>query len=209
MVASATQGSSNPIYISRLHVRNYRSIVDAEFTFDPQCNILIGQNNSGKSNIMRALNVALGRDGDRISVDDYNDPKEDVLIKVTVKGLSQTSNVMKSLSETYQDAKYTLEEQEFTLGLLYPTVAKRLEDKAKREATSKRLTTTPHDDQPGELTDTEPYRMNPRYGAVYKLLPTVLPERRNKYDINGNLDFFATTNAPHLASSLRADLTLV
>lgn len=45
--------------ISRVHIENYRSIKSLDFDPGSYC-VLIGENNSGKSNILRALNLALG-----------------------------------------------------------------------------------------------------------------------------------------------------
>src|SRR5690606_26401653 len=41
--------------IKRLKTKNYRSLEDLEVTFNPHYNALSGKNNSGKSNIIRAL----------------------------------------------------------------------------------------------------------------------------------------------------------
>lgn len=45
--------------IQRIHIENFRSIKTLDFEPGPYC-VLIGENNSGKSNILRALNLALG-----------------------------------------------------------------------------------------------------------------------------------------------------
>jgi predicted ATP-dependent endonuclease of OLD family len=45
--------------IARLRIRNYRSIQNLDLTLSP-INAFIGPNNSGKSNILRALNLLLG-----------------------------------------------------------------------------------------------------------------------------------------------------
>ncbi len=45
--------------IDRMKIHNYRSIKDLELSFG-EINALIGANNSGKSNIMKALNIVLG-----------------------------------------------------------------------------------------------------------------------------------------------------
>ncbi len=45
--------------IARVHIENYRSIKELDFKPGPYC-VLIGENNSGKSNILRALSIALG-----------------------------------------------------------------------------------------------------------------------------------------------------
>src|SRR5690348_679695 len=45
--------------IRRLYIENYRSIETLDLTFS-SVNALVGANNSGKSNILRALNIVLG-----------------------------------------------------------------------------------------------------------------------------------------------------
>jgi putative ATP-dependent endonuclease of OLD family len=45
--------------IKRIHIENFRSIKMLDFEPGQYC-VLIGENNSGKSNILRALNLALG-----------------------------------------------------------------------------------------------------------------------------------------------------
>lgn len=45
--------------IQRVHIENFRSIKELDFFPDDYC-VLIGENNSGKTNILRALNLALG-----------------------------------------------------------------------------------------------------------------------------------------------------
>lgn len=45
--------------IRRIHIENYRSIEDLDLEFS-SVNALVGANNSGKSNILRALNLVLG-----------------------------------------------------------------------------------------------------------------------------------------------------
>jgi predicted ATP-dependent endonuclease of OLD family len=41
--------------LNRVQIKNYRSIKDIEINFDPPCRVLVGINESGKSNILNAL----------------------------------------------------------------------------------------------------------------------------------------------------------
>lgn len=43
--------------LSRVQIKNYLSIKDLEINFDPKCQILVGINESGKTNILKALNL--------------------------------------------------------------------------------------------------------------------------------------------------------
>ncbi len=41
--------------LNRVQIKNFRSIKDIEIDFDPSCRVLVGINESGKSNILNAL----------------------------------------------------------------------------------------------------------------------------------------------------------
>ena len=58
------------MYISKLIIKNYKSIKDEIFLFNKGINILVGKNNAGKSNIVSALNEILG---DKYSSTAYED----------------------------------------------------------------------------------------------------------------------------------------
>ena len=76
--------------IDRVEIENFRSIRRLQFTPRNQT-ILIGQNNAGKSNILRALNLVLGEawpSERHFSEDDFfnRDTSQDILIKVFFDG---------------------------------------------------------------------------------------------------------------------------
>lgn len=48
------------MYLSKLKIANFRAIKEAEINFQKGVNILIGENNSGKSTIIDALRICLG-----------------------------------------------------------------------------------------------------------------------------------------------------
>ncbi|OFV66966.1 MAG: chromosome segregation protein SMC [Candidatus Syntrophoarchaeum butanivorans] len=48
------------MYVSKLVVKGYRSLADVEINFNPGIDVIVGKNNAGKSNIIRALNSILG-----------------------------------------------------------------------------------------------------------------------------------------------------
>ena len=48
------------MHLSRLYIKNYRSIKELDLTFGKGKNVLVGRNNAGKSNIIRAINLILG-----------------------------------------------------------------------------------------------------------------------------------------------------
>ena len=46
------------MYLKRLYIRNFRSIKDLDLEFTDGKNVIVGRNNSGKSNIVAALDIA-------------------------------------------------------------------------------------------------------------------------------------------------------
>lgn len=48
------------MYLKRLYIRGFRSIHELDLEFKPGKNVIIGRNNSGKSNIIQALDIVLG-----------------------------------------------------------------------------------------------------------------------------------------------------
>ena len=45
------------MYISKIKIKNFKCFNDIEVEFDPNFNLIIGQNNSGKSTIFDALRL--------------------------------------------------------------------------------------------------------------------------------------------------------
>lgn len=58
------------MYISKLIIKNYKSIKDEVFIFNKGINVLVGKNNAGKSNIVSALNEILGDKYNTMSYED-------------------------------------------------------------------------------------------------------------------------------------------
>lgn len=48
------------MYLSRIHIENFKGIKNADFDFDRSINIIIGNNGTGKTSILEAAAVALG-----------------------------------------------------------------------------------------------------------------------------------------------------
>lgn len=71
------------MYLSRLFIQNYRSIKQIDLSFSPGKNVLVGRNNAGKSNIIKAINLVLGenspdyRKSDNLTADDFFSSKGD------------------------------------------------------------------------------------------------------------------------------------
>ena len=61
------------MYISNIHIQNYRGFQDLSVDFKDGINILIGPNNSGKSNLLRALALVFdGKSRKQLTVDDFH-----------------------------------------------------------------------------------------------------------------------------------------
>ncbi len=48
------------MYLSRVYIQNYRSIKELDLKFTQGKNVIVGRNNSGKSNILKAIDLILG-----------------------------------------------------------------------------------------------------------------------------------------------------
>ena len=48
------------MYLSRLYIENYRSIQKLDLKFSKGKNVIVGKNNAGKSNIIKAIDLILG-----------------------------------------------------------------------------------------------------------------------------------------------------
>jgi putative ATP-dependent endonuclease of the OLD family len=48
------------VFLSRVRIYNYRSIEQLELNFSRGKNVIVGKNNAGKSNVIRAIDLALG-----------------------------------------------------------------------------------------------------------------------------------------------------
>ena len=60
------------MYISNIHIQNYRRFQSLSVDFKDGINILIGPNNSGKSNLLRALALIFdGKSQKQLTVDDF------------------------------------------------------------------------------------------------------------------------------------------
>lgn len=60
------------MYISEIQIKNYRNFIDSKILFNQGLNIIIGHNNAGKTNLIKALQLVLDRNlKDKPSIDDF------------------------------------------------------------------------------------------------------------------------------------------
>jgi len=48
------------MHLARVHVQNFRNFRDFEATFLPGLNVIVGENNVGKTNLLDAIRLGLG-----------------------------------------------------------------------------------------------------------------------------------------------------
>ncbi len=61
------------MYISKINIKNFRNFVEQDILFNDGINVIIGPNNSGKTNLLKALSLVLDADGKkRLTSDDFN-----------------------------------------------------------------------------------------------------------------------------------------
>jgi predicted ATP-dependent endonuclease of OLD family len=65
------------MYLSKIEIKNYRNFSNSEITFQEGVNVIIGQNNSGKSNLLRALDLVIGSEfAKKPTVSDFFQPMD-------------------------------------------------------------------------------------------------------------------------------------
>lgn len=73
------------MYITKLYIRNFRNIGEAELDFDKDLNIFVGRNAQGKTNLCEAISVCLGGSFRRVRFSQYipaDDPKAEVAVRL-------------------------------------------------------------------------------------------------------------------------------
>lgn len=88
------------MYISSIEIQGLRGInKKTEVKFKEGINVIIGPNNSGKSTIIKALDLVFGRGNKTISIDDFNKNLDIESLKVNPPSISITVNIVESESE--------------------------------------------------------------------------------------------------------------
>lgn len=61
------------MYISKIHIKGFRNFKDKEVIFNDGVNVIIGHNNAGKSNLIKALSLVIDSQiSKRLEIDDFN-----------------------------------------------------------------------------------------------------------------------------------------
>lgn len=92
------------IFLSRIRISNFRSIEYLDIPLS-MTNVLIGANNCGKSNFLKAVNIALGQNK-TVSSDDIYIGKDEVLgktkcatVDIMLRPVDESNNIMSSFSD--------------------------------------------------------------------------------------------------------------
>ncbi len=85
--------------ITRLYVRGFRNIKEAELSFDDKLNIFVGRNAQGKTNLMEALSVCLGGSFRHVRFNQYipvSDSSAEVFIRLCFRDddITERENVI-------------------------------------------------------------------------------------------------------------------
>lgn len=67
--------------LSEVHIENFRSIESLTLRLG-KCSVLVGKNNSGKSNVLKAINLVLGEKFIKLTKNDFYNKEEDRIIKI-------------------------------------------------------------------------------------------------------------------------------
>ena len=92
------------IIITKVRIENFRSIASLDLSLS-MTNVLIGANNSGKSNFLKALNIALGQ-MKSVSSDDIYVEKDEILEKAkkaTIDLMIRPINESGSIQNSFTD----------------------------------------------------------------------------------------------------------
>lgn len=102
------------MYLSRLIIKNYRSIENVDITFNKGKNIIVGRNNAGKSNLIKAIDIVLGESSptynkfENITISDFFSWKEkDTSGKEIVKHSNCIEIICKLTREENENLNFT------------------------------------------------------------------------------------------------------
>ena len=83
------------MHLARLYIKGYKSIKELDLRFDKGKNVLVGRNNSGKSNIVTALDLILGdtiptsAKSDNVSENDFHAWKEMINGEIHIRSVDE------------------------------------------------------------------------------------------------------------------------
>jgi putative ATP-dependent endonuclease of OLD family len=95
------------MYIAEIHIQNYRCFEDMKIEFSPRLNVIIGENNAGKTAVIRALGLIFDRKNRHMNIYDfyqgldYFDKPPSITISVTLRSSENDGLADKALVATW------------------------------------------------------------------------------------------------------------
>ena len=88
------------MYISKIHIKGFRNFFDKIIVFNDGINVVIGHNNAGKSNLIKALSLVLNTDSSkRLEVDDIYKVVSMDSLKIEPPSISISVTITQSFNE--------------------------------------------------------------------------------------------------------------
>lgn len=92
------------MFISKVKINNFRNFIDQEIQFNDGINVIIGHNNAGKTNLLKALSLVLDTDGKkRLSADDFNKHATVAELQVSPPRISVSITINRGAEEEDDD----------------------------------------------------------------------------------------------------------
>lgn len=92
------------MFISKIKINNFRNFKDQEVVFNDGVNVIIGHNNAGKTNLLKALALVINPDTNRrLDVDDFNKNTDISTLKTEPPKIRIQVTIKKGSHETADD----------------------------------------------------------------------------------------------------------
>lgn len=88
------------MYLAEIRIHNYRCFAAETIVCSPGVNVLIGENNAGKSTVIGALGLLFGQGSRRLQFFDFHQPPVDAM---QAPAISITATFRSSASDTFED----------------------------------------------------------------------------------------------------------
>lgn len=92
------------MYISKIQINNFRNFRQKEIEFNDGINVIIGHNNAGKTNLIKAISLVIDNErSKRLNVDDFNKNVTLEELKTAPPKISISITIKKGVEETPDD----------------------------------------------------------------------------------------------------------
>lgn len=92
------------MYISKIQINNFRNFKEKEILFNEGVNVIIGHNNAGKTNLIKAISLVIDYQATkRLEVDDFNKHTSIVELKLNPPKISIAVTISKGTNEEPDD----------------------------------------------------------------------------------------------------------